>query len=176
MGGSMKIRLQGYWLLPLILGICTIRADAATQDAMPSLAMGQTQTASAAQQIRPVPEKLLQAGPLFFRGTLGDDQVQANLRAKADIAEGFEGDYFLFGHSQKVLLAGEIDGDDIFMEESVNGTDVSGQWNGKLDGDVVSGTWQSADGLVTKPFAMKIVRNTTPPARSASKISGKARQ
>jgi len=175
MGGSM-IRQQRYWLLPLMLSVCATRAGAATQDAIPSLAMEQPQTAIAVPQGRPVSEKLLQAGPIFFRGTLGDDQIQANLRAKADIAEGFEGDYFLFGHSQKVLLAGEIDGDDVFMEESVNGTDVSGQWNGKLNEEVVSGTWQSADGLITKPFTMKIVRNTMPPTRSVSRTSGKASQ
>jgi len=172
----MKVRLRRDWLPALMLCACASGAGAVTQESMPNLAMGQTQTARAAQQTRPAPEKLLQAGPLFFRGTLGDDQVQANLRAKVDIAEGFEGDYFLFGHSQKVLLAGEIDGDDMFMEESVNGTDVSGQWNGKLDGDVVSGTWQSADGLVTKPFTMKIVRNTPMPARSVSGNAGKLGQ
>ncbi len=171
----MMLRLRWYWLLPLLMGANANAADAA-QDAMQSLAMAQTQMANASPKSRPATEKLLQAGPVFFRGTLGEDQLQANLRAKADIGEGFEGDYFLFGHSQKVLLAGEIDGDDIFMEESVNGTDVSGQWNGKLDGDVASGTWQSADGLVTKPFTMKIVRSATQPARSVFRASGKAGQ
>lgn len=101
--------------------------------------------------------KLPLDAPLALRGTLGDAPIQANLRAKTD-EDGFEGDYFLFGHSQKILLAGEIEGDDVFMEESVNGTDVSGQWNGKLSGDTISGTWQSADGLVVKPFSIRIVR------------------
>jgi hypothetical protein len=175
MGGSMMIRVRWYWLLPLMMG-ANVNAASAAPDALQSLAMAQTKAANADQKSRLSIENLLQAGPLFFRGTLGEDQVQANLHAKADIGEGFEGDYFLFGHSQKVLLAGEIDGDDIFMEESVNGTDVSGQWNGKLDGDVASGTWQSADGLITKPFTMKIVRDTTRPERSVSKVSGKVGQ
>jgi hypothetical protein len=100
---------------------------------------------------------LLEA-PLALRGTLGDAAIQANLRAKEIPDEGFEGDYFLFGHSQKILLAGEVEGDDVFMEESENGTDVSGQWTGKLVGDTISGNWQSFDGLTNKPFSLRIVR------------------
>jgi len=97
---------------------------------------------------------------VVLRGTLGRDQVQAKLRASPDPDEGLEGDYAVSGQPRKILL-GELDGDDFFMEESANGKDVSGKWSGKLSGDVVSGTWQSADGLVTKPFNMKIVRNGT---------------
>jgi hypothetical protein len=95
--------------------------------------------------------------PVFLRGTLGDAQVQVNLRPKADIEDSLEGDYFIFGSSQKVLLAGEIEGNDMFLEESENGTDVSGQWNGALSGDTISGNWLSADGSVTKPFTLRAV-------------------
>jgi hypothetical protein len=102
-----------------------------------------------------------QASPLmqtvYLRGTLGDAQVQVSLRPKADVEDSIEGEYFLFGSSQKVLLAGEIEGNELFLEESENGTDVSGQWNGTLNGDIVSGNWQSADGAVTRPFSLKIV-------------------
>jgi hypothetical protein len=97
--------------------------------------------------------------PLALRGTLGDAMVQFNLAPKADVDGGFEGNYFLFGHSQKILLAGEADGDDLFFEESENGTDVSGQWEGKLSGDSFSGTWLSADGAVTKPFSLKAIES-----------------
>lgn len=96
--------------------------------------------------------------PVALRGTLGDDQVQVNLRTKAEFEDGIEGDYFLFGSSQKILLAGEIEGDEMFLEESVNGTDVSGQWEGKLAGDAISGQWQSADSKTSKPFQLRFVR------------------
>ena len=98
--------------------------------------------------------------PVALRGTLGSDTIQMNLRTKAEFEDGIEGDYFLFGSSQKVLLAGEIEGEDLFLEESVNGTDVSGQWEGKMAGDVISGEWLSADGKVSKPFQVRIVRPT----------------
>jgi hypothetical protein len=165
------MKLHSFWhgLLPLLLCGYTVAAGAA-QESIPRSAT--VQTSGNAQQIQAPTGKLLQAGPLFLRGTLGEDQVQASLRAKTDPDEGFEGDYFLFGHSQKVLLAGELEGADVFMEESVNGTDVSGQWNGKLDGNVINGTWQSADGLVTKPFTMKIVRGVSRPDQAVGKTAG----
>lgn len=109
--------------------------------------------------------KMLFVKPVALRGTLGSDQIQMNLRTKEEFEDGIEGDYFLFGSSQKVLLAGEIEGEDLFLEESVNGTDVSGQWEGKMAGDVISGEWQSADGKVSKPFQVRIV----PPAGKPSK-------
>lgn len=98
------------------------------------------------------------AQPIILRGTLGSAEVQANLRAQTDGDDGFEGEYLVAGQPQKILLAGELDGDDVFMEESENGKDVSGQWSGRLAGNLFSGTWQSADGLVIKPFSMTIVR------------------
>jgi hypothetical protein len=102
--------------------------------------------------------KLLFVKQVALRGTLGDEQIQVNLRTKAEFEDGIEGDYFVFGTSQKVLLAGEIEGDELFLEESANGTDVSGQWEGKLAGDVIAGEWQSADGKVTKPFQIRFAR------------------
>ncbi|MDO9421348.1 MAG: hypothetical protein Q7T66_11860 [Herminiimonas sp.] len=96
--------------------------------------------------------------PVALRGTVGDVQIQVNLRPKAEVDEGHEGEYFIFGNSHKILLAGDIEKDGVlFMEESVNGTDISGQWDGKLEGDVLVGTWMSADGSITKPFTLKII-------------------
>lgn len=109
--------------------------------------------------------KMLFVKPVALRGMLGSDQIQMNLRTKEEFEDGIEGDYFLFGSSQKVLLAGEIEGEDLFLEESVNGTDVSGQWEGKMAGDLISGEWQSADGKISKPFQVRIVR----PAGKSSK-------
>lgn len=95
--------------------------------------------------------------PVLLRGTLGDVNVQVHIRPKEQIDEGIEGEYFIFGNSLKILLAGEIEGDILFMEESENGTNISGQWDGKLEGDTLAGTWMSADGSFTKPFSLKVV-------------------
>jgi hypothetical protein len=95
------------------------------------------------------------ARPVVLRGTLGDAQIQMQLRPKADPAEGLEGEYIVFGRNGHILLAGETEADGLLMEESENGTDVSGQWEGRQDGASLRGTWQSADGSVSKPFILK---------------------
>lgn len=112
-------------------------------------------TSAASPLVPAVPALFLK--PLTLRGTLGDTDVQVHIRPKAEIDEGIEGEYFIFGNSAKILLAGEIEGEILFMEESENGTNISGQWDGKLEGDMLSGTWMSADGSFTKPFALKVV-------------------
>jgi hypothetical protein len=111
------------------------------------------------------------ARPVVLRGTLGDDQIQVNLRPKADIEDGYEGDYFLFGSSQKILLAGDLDGEDLILEESENGTDISGQWEGKVTGDIISGSWQSVDGSVKKPFKITVLRTDDKAKPASSKTA-----
>lgn len=114
--------------------------------------------------------------PVFLRGTLGDQNVQVNVRPKEQIDEGLEGEYFVFGRSLKILLAGEMEGTTLFMEESENGTDISGQWDGKLDGDTLSGSWMSADGSVTKPFSLKIIPAETSQPSSPKKVSANTKK
>ena len=95
--------------------------------------------------------------PIALRGTLGNDQVQMTLRAKTD-GSGVEGDYFIFGSGgRQILLAGEIEENDMFLEESENGKDVSGHWDGTISGDTVSGTWQPVGGSGLKPFTLMLI-------------------
>ncbi|MFC7287774.1 hypothetical protein ACFQPC_06960 [Herminiimonas glaciei] len=134
------------------------------------------QGAAPAAQAAPVPGSnvpVLFHKPVFFRGVVGDINVQVNIRPKADIDEGIEGEYFIFGNSHKILLAGEIEGNQLFMEESENGTNISGQWDGKLEGDSLVGSWMSADGTITKPFTLKAVvqKPAAAPAHAAKKAA-----
>jgi hypothetical protein len=107
------------------------------------------------------------AAPVVLTGTLGEQRIQAKVRPKVEFEDGVEGEYFIFGRSGKILLAGEVEGDDIFLEESENGTDVSGQWEGKRRGDTIEGNWLSADGSVSKPFVLRIM--AAQPGRSRAK-------
>ncbi|HWT71212.1 MAG TPA: hypothetical protein VN361_03405 [Oxalicibacterium sp.] len=104
-----------------------------------------------------------------MRGTLGEQQVQLSVRQKEVADEGLEGSYFVFGRSANILVAGDAEGDALFLEESENGTDISGHWEGKLQGDAVSGTWTAADGETTRPFTLRVM---TPETKTAS--TGKA--
>src|SRR5690349_1335715 len=96
----------------------------------------------------------LPSNPVSLRGVLGDKQVQVKLRPKRDAADGIEGEYFVFGQSRTILLAGETDGTEISLEESENGVDVSGHWYGTLAGESITGEWQSATGGITKSFRL----------------------
>ena len=93
--------------------------------------------------------------PAVLRGTLGEDRIQLSLKPKAD-EDGLEGHYFVFGQSAQILLAGEVDQNDLIMEESRNGKDVSGQWEGSFKNGLLSGTWSTLDGSVSKPFSLKV--------------------
>jgi len=95
--------------------------------------------------------------PLVLRGTLGNEQIQMNLRPKV-AEDGLEGSYFVFGQGAQILLAGEVDHDDLLMEESHNGKDVSGEWAGSFKNGVLSGTWSTLDGAVNTPFALQITK------------------
>ncbi|MBB3210948.1 hypothetical protein FHW67_000183 [Herbaspirillum sp. Sphag1AN] len=92
---------------------------------------------------------------LVLRGTLGGEQVQMTLHPKQD-EDGLAGTYFIFGQGAQILLAGEADHDDLVMEESHNGKDVSGEWAGEFKNGVLSGTWSALDGAVSKPFVLNL--------------------
>ncbi|WP_157212511.1 hypothetical protein [Herbaspirillum sp. CF444] len=130
-------------LLPLFLLIFTAQVEAQ-----------QPGDATAATMVVPGSLQDIVRKPLVLRGTLGGDKIQLSLRPKVD-EDGLEGQYFVFGQGSQILLAGEVDQNDLVMEESHNGKDVSGQWEGSFKNGVLSGTWSTLDGSVTKPFSLK---------------------
>lgn len=90
-----------------------------------------------------------------LRGELDGQRIQLTIGPKHN-EDGLQGRYFVFGESTEILLAGEVEGDDLVMEESRNGRDVSGQWEGHRQGAAIVGTWSSADGSVTRPFSLQL--------------------
>ncbi|HTN65497.1 MAG TPA: hypothetical protein VL051_04850 [Burkholderiaceae bacterium] len=143
-------------------------ATAAGQQAVPAAA---PQAAAPATEAPSAMEKLFASAPVF-RGELGELAIQASLRQKEDMREGLEGEYFVFGRSQKILLAGEFDRNGaIFLEESENGQNVSGQWEGNFEGDTFKGLWSSFDGSVEKPFRLKLLplKTTAVPKKSSAR-------
>lgn len=160
--------------LLLIAAVPAFAADSASSSAP-------TSTTAPAPPLVHSPAASLLAKPVTLRGKLGDQAIQVHLHLKEQIDEGVEGDYFLFGRTQKILLAGEVDNNTLALEESENGTDISGQWDGKIDGNVIRGTWTSADATVTKPFEVAAVdiaataavapKKSAKPARHAKRIA-----
>lgn len=115
-----------------------------------------------------LPDRGQFAKPVVLRGVLGDTQIQMRLQPKEDIAEGLKGHYFHFGQSNEILLAGDVEGELLSMEESINGVDVSGEWYGTLNGNVVTGEWQGARGGAVKPFRLEILGTQEPSRRTSS--------
>lgn len=132
----------------------------ATLMVTPSFAV-YAQTASAPLTAAPF------AHPVVLRGKLGKDTVQMRLQPKVEDADSVEGEYFVFGRGIKILLAGEVSGKTLTMEESEDGVDVSGQWDGKLDGKTLRGSWVSDDGSVSKEFILEIQTAVAQPVKAA---------
>jgi hypothetical protein len=97
----------------------------------------------------------------IYRGTLGDERVQMTLTPKPSETGGYSGEYFVFGGGRNILLAGEVDGESFFLEESEDGTAVSGTWDGQFvveeDRGYVVGTWHNADETLSKAFRLERV-------------------
>lgn len=117
-------------LLPLILSMATLPVVAQQAAVL---------APSAAPVVVPGSLQDIVRKPIVLRGTLGVDKIQLVLRPKVD-EDGFEGQYFIFGQGSQILLAGEVDQNDLMMEESHNGKDVSGQWEGNFKDGILSGT------------------------------------
>lgn len=100
-------------------------------------------------------QQTLMTHALVLRGQIDGREIQLSLQPKKN-EDGLEGRYFFFGGSSEILVAGEVDKDDFLMEESLNGKDVSGQWEGHREGQSIIGTWSNADGSVNKPFTLQL--------------------
>ncbi|HEY4073620.1 MAG TPA: hypothetical protein VGM52_11005 [Herbaspirillum sp.] len=137
------------FLATLLLPIGFLLCDAATAaDPAPPPAMLPPKAGASLSQ--------LFTRAVTLRGTLDGVPIQMELHLKQDDNEALEGSYFLVGQNGKVLLAGEFEEDALMMEESVNGKDVSGLWDGVYDGVSLAGNWSSLDGSVLRPFLLKV--------------------
>jgi hypothetical protein len=85
----------------------------------------------------PAPAKPLKPDPAFARlpryeGTLGDRPIVVHLGPKED-ESGVHGEYQFKDTGEVVLLAGDRDGDTLEVEESNDGTNITGLWVGRFD-------------------------------------------
>ncbi|KVU53670.1 hypothetical protein [Burkholderia cepacia] len=104
--------------------------------AMPGVVAAQA-VAPGVQQDEPAPARPLKPNPEFARlpryeGTLGDRPIVVHLGPKTD-EEGVHGEYQFADTGEVVLLAGDRDGDTLEIEESNDGTNITGVWIGRFD-------------------------------------------
>ena len=151
---------------------------AAPFSALASADAAATAPPASAQTVVPVirsPLIALLMKPVTLRGTLDTKPVAMHLRAKVPADEGIEGDYVLGDGVRKILLAGESENKKLSLEESENGIDISGTWEGVLDDRTLRGIWTSADGDTVKPFALVVVPSPSMRTKNAAKIKGHSR-
>ncbi|MEM5342551.1 hypothetical protein [Paraburkholderia azotifigens] len=72
-----------------------------------------------------------------YAGTLGKRQIVLRLGAKTgrDDAGGVHGEYQYADTGEVILIAGDRDGDTLEVEESNDGTHITGNWVGKFAAD-----------------------------------------
>jgi hypothetical protein len=139
-------------------------------------------TAEAIETLALPPAKPLTPNPAYARfptyvGTLGDKQIEMKLGAKTDERTGVHGEYRFAGASTVILVAGDRDGDTLEIEESNDGTHITGNWVGKFAADgSVSGERMNADDSNPLPFDLKPLGSGLVPAPAAGAGAPKAPQ
>src|SRR5471032_2431862 len=127
-------------------------------------------TAEAIETLALPPAKPLTPNPAYARfptyvGTLGDKQIEMKLGAKTDERTGVHGEYRFAGASTVILVAGDRDGDTLEIEESNDGTHITGNWVGKFAADgSVSGERMNSDDSNPLPFDLKPLGSGPAPA------------
>jgi hypothetical protein len=127
------------------------------------------------------PQKPLSPNPEYARfpryvGTLGGRQIEMKLGAKTDEPSGVHGEYRFAGSPSVILVAGDRDGDTLEIEESNDGTHITGNWIGKFEADgSVSGERMNPDDSNAQPFDLRpaVAGVKLPPAPAGG---GAARQ
>jgi len=121
------------------------------------------------------PQKPLTPNPEYARfpryvGTLGNRQIEMKLGAKTDEPSGVHGEYTFAGSPAVILVAGDRDGDTLEIEESNDGTHITGNWVGKFAADgSVSGERMDPDDSNAQPFDLRpaVAGKTLPPTGAA---------
>jgi hypothetical protein len=119
----------------------TAAAALAVASALPGAAYAQS---DAVKQLAAPPaiQLPLKPSPEFakfpqYAGTLGKRQIVLRLGAKTDRddAGGVHGEYQYADTGEVILIAGDRDGDTLEVEESNDGTHITGNWVGKFAAD-----------------------------------------
>jgi len=113
------------------------------------------------------PLKPLQPTPEFaqfprYTGLLGSRKIELLLGPKSDDPSALHGEYHLLDSGAVVLVAGDRDGDTLALEESDDGTHITGQWVGQFSDDGgLSGDRMNDDETETQPYTLHLEPRAT---------------
>lgn len=134
--------------------------------------MTNASNASGSSSSRLPPAVALHPNPAYaslprYEGALGKRAIVLHLGEKTgpDDAGGLHGEYQFQDNGQVILVAGDGDNGVVELDESDDGTRISGQWVGKLNADgTFKGVWSNVDESVTESIELHRV-----PANAVSK-------
>lgn len=136
----------------------TLALLAATLSASAPLA-AQAQSDAVKELAAPPPIPLpLKPSPEFakfprYTGTLGKRAIVLRLGPKTDDPSGVHGEYQFSDTGEVILIAGDREGDTLEVEESNDGTHITGNWVGKFGPDgVLQGDRMNVDDSDPQPF------------------------
>ena len=93
-----------------------------------------------------------------YAGMLGARQIVLRLGPKTDDPSGVHGEYQYTDSGEVILIAGDRDGDTLEVEESNDGTHITGNWVGKFAADgTVSGERMNVDDSNPQPFDLTLL-------------------
>ncbi|WP_020065870.1 hypothetical protein [Paraburkholderia caledonica] len=110
-----------------------------------------------------------------YSGMLGSRQIVLRLGPKTDDPSGVHGEYQFTDTGEVILIAGDRDGDTLEVEESNDGTHITGNWVGKFAADgSVAGDRMNVDDSNPQPFDLKpLAAGQAVPAAAAAPKDGK---
>ncbi|HXZ09422.1 MAG TPA: hypothetical protein VEI25_15330 [Paraburkholderia sp.] len=93
-----------------------------------------------------------------YAGTLGKRQIVLRIGPKTDDPTGVHGEYQFADTGQVILIAGDRDGDTLEVEESNDGTHITGNWVGKFAADgTLAGDRMNTDDSDPQPFDLRLL-------------------
>ena len=91
-----------------------------------------------------------------YAGMLGTRQIVLRLGPKTDDPSGVHGEYQYTDTGEVILIAGDRDGDTLEVEESNDGTHITGNWVGKFAADgTLAGDRMNVDDSDPQPFDLR---------------------
>ncbi|MFM0625394.1 hypothetical protein [Paraburkholderia xenovorans] len=111
-----------------------------------------------------------------YAGMLGSRQIVLKLGPKSDDPSGVHGEYQFTDTGAVILIAGDRDGDTLEVEESNDGTHITGNWVGKFAADgSVAGDRMNVDDSDPQPFDLKPLAagQPVPPAGAPASAANK---
>ena len=121
--------------------------------------LGAFSGAAVAQEVKP---GTLAPDPEFaqfprYTGLIGSRKVELLLGPKTDEPEGMHGEYHLLDTGEVILVAGDRDGNTLELEESDDGTRITGQWVAQFSSiDGLTGDRTPTDGSDPQPLTLHL--------------------